>query len=194
MKQKHWIVAWVGGLASLAAQAGITQAPDMPTQAVLTWPFVDAALGDNLGPPVTFEYELLPIGHARVDALTWTADVAEVSGNLLRLGGDDTGLTVIKTTPLGRFTSTWQDLTIDLARQIVTGDEFVNGARVSNDVQVLQLLSAGAPEGRSVVLLGVGAGTLSLVSAVPEASSGLSMALGLLAMGWTSSRRRRRQR
>jgi hypothetical protein len=196
-------------LAAGTAHAGITQAPALPAQLSLTWTFLDDS--DQPGPSVVLQ----ALGSASVQNGSWVANVTSVEPGLIKLG-DDAGLTFKPAGPQPKEPlAVWKDITFDYVNQRVTGDAYIDGVRVFNDREMF--FTAGPdfgpdrfPEGTS--LAGIGSneckltiavcsvaavwlpevvGTISVTS-VPEPSSGLAMALGLLATAWGVSRTGRR--
>jgi len=188
MKHINLVSALIGCLVSFGAQAGITQVPTGPTQVRLNYAsdVTSTSAIDNLSPPQPLSYDLTALGNAHIEAnKTWVADVTEVSGGLIRVGGDDAGLTLTETGPSGAHSLTWKNITIDLTMNAVTGDSYVDGLLADNDQTLFSFgdpLNA-YPEGQAMLFRGLLVGHLTL-SPVPEPSSGLAMALGLLAVGW----------
>ncbi|MFT3859291.1 MAG: PEP-CTERM sorting domain-containing protein [Aquabacterium sp.] len=180
----------------LAAHAAITQVPEQVQQVLIQWPDLDPYLGDRLtGVPPVYSQSLEAFGHSVAEGRAWMADVSEVSGQVIRLGGDNTGFKLTYTWPeVGTRTHTWMDVAIDVGNQRVTADEYVDGVRVSDDQLLLYVWSFGIPnpvEGKALVQWGNYVGVMTLVSAVPEPSAGLAMALGLIGMGGIRLRARR---
>ena len=186
MKQRALILALGAGLAAFGAQAGITQAPTGPSQVSLNWAVgvVSEGLGDNLGgTPPALSFDLVASGDAWMNGHDWVANVTSVTGDLIRLGGDSAGLTINTNSELNGFSSsTWKDITINLATQQVTGDRYVDGSLVSSDEQIFAVGDVlHQAEGKADLWRGPYIGEMVLTS-VPEPSSGLAMALGLVAM------------
>jgi hypothetical protein len=167
------------------AQAEITQIPTGPTQVRLNWAstVTDYGLGDNLGSPEPLSIDLVASGSAHIEpGKTWVADVTGVTADLIKVGGDSAGLTINETGAHGNYSDTWQDVTINLNTKEVTGDRYVDGALVANDERIFYFNDVlHDPEGKTELWRGSYIGFLAL-SPVPEPSSGLAMALGLLAM------------
>lgn len=192
---KPMTLAWAVSaslLAASGAQAEITQIPTGPAQVRLSWAstVTDYSLGDNLGTPEPRSIDLLASGNAHIEpGKTWVADVTEVTAGLIKVGGDDAGLTISDVGVHGSYIDSWKDITINLLIKQVTGDRYVDGALVANDERIFYFndLYANDPrwgmaEGRSMLWRGLYVGNIAVV-AVPEPSSGLAMALGLLATG-----------
>jgi hypothetical protein len=184
---KPMTLAWAVSaslLAASGAQAEITQLPTGPAQVRLSWAstVTDYGLGDNLGTPEPRSIDLLASGTAHIEpGKVWVADVSEVTGNLIRLGGDNARLTISDVGVHGNYIDSWEDITINLLTKQVTGDRYVDGSLVANDERIFYFNDVfGSPEGKSNLWRGNYIGNISLV-AVPEPSSGLAMALGLLA-------------
>ncbi|MGC4061984.1 MAG: hypothetical protein QM749_14470 [Aquabacterium sp.] len=199
---KHISLTWALGaslLAASGAQAEITQIPTGPTQVRLSWAstVTDYSLGDNLGPPEPLSIDLVASGNAHIEpGKTWVADVTDVTDSLIRVGGDNAGLTINETGAHGNDSDTWKDLTINLSTKQVTGDRYVDGLLVANDERIFYFSDLSGqwakPEGQSMLWRGLYVGNIDLVSSVPEPASSTAMALGLLAMGWGVRRAGRR--
>lgn len=208
MKHIARILALGASVVALGAQAGITQSPMGPAQLRVMWPIGSG--GDELP-----DIKLGAVGNASVANNVWVADVTDVASGLIHVGGDDAGI-VFNYVDWPSAT-TWRDITIDLNNQVLTGDAYVNGQLIANDRRLFHIDTyneyyADLPEGTAVLWDNVIAGacifdavhcgkpipdfnlpfaTMTL-TAVPEPSSGVGMALGLLAMGWGARRTKRR--
>lgn len=192
MKHMSLACALVAGLlAATGAQAEITRIPTGPTQVRLSWAstVTDYSLGDNLGTPEPRSIDLLASGNAHIEPYkTWVADVTEVTSGLIKAGGDSAGLTISDTGAHGNYIDTWKDITVNLTLKQVTGDRYVDGLLVANDQRIFFFNDVmSSAEGQSNLWLGNYIGYISL-TAVPEPSSGLLMALGLLATVWACRR------
>lgn len=180
------------------AQASVTVTPALPAQVSLGW-----TLTDDLGAPTV---ALQASGTATIQDGLWTANVVASGDGLIRLG-DDAGLSFKLTAfPASAKQPIWKDITIDVAHQTLRADAYVDGVRVADDRQLffiggLEGTPDGLPQGKTFIWAStptlcqlsnpscgavtlwdpVTVGTLS-ISAVPEPSTLLSMALGLVAV------------
>lgn len=201
MKPSNLILTLGACLATFGAQAGITQIPPGPLQVTLNYANTVTSTNDidNLSPPEPLSFDLTALGNSHMAAnKTWVADATQVSPTLIQVGDNSTGFTLTETGPSWFIDSsqplsdTWKNIRIDLSSGLVTGDSYVNGALVKTGQTIFFVSDlAHLPEGQTMLIRGILYGDLTL-SAVPEPSSGLSMALGLLAIGWGAWRARQR--
>lgn len=212
MKQYGLIKGMCAGVLAVAgaAHASITQAPALPAQVTLSW----TAVNDIWEPPVP-SATLEATGSASLQNGSWVANVTSVEPGLIHLG-DDAGLLFhFLGVKASQETTLWKDITIDYVHQTVTGDSYFGGVKKSDNTFMFAMGGFEdtpdlVPQGQSQLWTSYsachlgppGCGAVALwdphvfatitVTSVPEPSSGLSMALGLLAMGGAGWRARRR--
>jgi hypothetical protein len=201
-----------GALAAAgAAHASITQAPALPAQVTLSWTAIDDITSEPPVPSATLE----ATGSASVQNGSWVANVISTEPGLIHLG-DDAGLLFhLRGVKPSQETTLWKDITIDYAHQKVTGDSYFGGVKTADNTFMFAMGSFEntpdlVPQGQSQLWTSYSACHLGppgcaevalwsptvfatlTVTSVPEPSSGLSMALGLLVTGWAAWRARGR--
>lgn len=185
--------------------AGVTTAPTGPSFVSITW---------TLGGLDTTGVTLEASGSATMQGSSWAALVADTPAGQIKLG-EDAGLSFrpgLRDPADPVFV--WRDITVDLARQVVTGDAYWGGVKQADNRVMfgMGLVNGGAdalPAGTTtlwanrvdVCQLAVPCVTAAIwdpgvlgvlrVQPVPEPSTAMTGALGLLALGYVVRRARR---
>jgi MYXO-CTERM domain-containing protein len=195
-------------LASGMAHAGINSTPELPAQLTVSW----TSLTDAGAPSMVLE----ATGSATLQAGNWVADVNAVEPGLIHVGvGAGLVFRPQSGWPASQELPVWKDITLDYTNQRLTGDAYLGGKLVANDATLFRtggfdfgpdlmpkgqsLLWASSPsicgltkpDCISIALWAPEVYGAVSVASVPEASTGVSMVLGLLAVGGLGCLRRR---